>query len=169
MEEKKETIKNIPNGAILLKNKIFIPYDNKEGEIPLNSILYNNSIYIEYKLIDPNKNQKNSDDKIGNKSESAINKNKEKLNKKDSKENNEIGKHKKNKKLDSENKNEDKIILEDSEEENLFKKLNKYYYNTENNKVMKYSLNRINKSIKTNKYNSVSFNCYDTYYGGRAH
>ena len=34
---------------------------------------------------------------------------------------------------------------------------------------MKYSLNRINKSTKTNKYNSVSYNCYDTYCGGRAH
>ena len=34
---------------------------------------------------------------------------------------------------------------------------------------MKYSVNRINKSSKTNKLNSISFNCYDTYCAARAH
>ena len=35
--------------------------------------------------------------------------------------------------------------------------------------MVKYSLNRINKSIKSNKYNSVSYNCYYIYCSGRAH
>ena len=35
MEENKETINRIPNCAILLKNKIYIPYNNKEGELLL--------------------------------------------------------------------------------------------------------------------------------------
>lgn len=34
---------------------------------------------------------------------------------------------------------------------------------------MKYSTNRINKSKKSNKFNSVSYNCYDIYYKARAH
>lgn len=33
---------------------------------------------------------------------------------------------------------------------------------------MKYSVNLINKSTKTNKLNSVSFNCYDTNCAARA-
>ena len=33
---------------------------------------------------------------------------------------------------------------------------------------MNYSLNRANKSKKDNKIHSVSYNCYDTYFIGRA-
>lgn len=43
-----------------------------------------------------------------------------------------------------------------------FKKMNKYYYNIEKKRIMKYSLNRANISIKDNKLHSMSFNCYDT-------
>lgn len=51
----------------------------------------------------------------------------------------------------------------------MFKKLNKSYYNTGNNNIMKYSVNRINKSIKTNKLNFISYNCNDTYCIAPAH
>ena len=52
-------------------------------------------------------------------------------------------------KVEKDNINNSKT--EDIEEETLFKKMNKYYYNTEKEKIMKYSLNIVNKSIKTKK------------------
>ena len=166
MESNIEAINNIPNGSILRNNRIYIPYDNKEGEIPRDSILYNNSIYIEYKDLNKLQNNKNKDNKEENINISDVNNNKEK------KKNNvsfEKRKNNKNSKLDNIKDKEDNAESDDSEEELIFKKMNKYYYNAENNKIMKYSLNRINKSVKTNKYNSISYNCYDTYCSGRAH
>ena len=35
------------------KKNIYIQYINKNGEIPINSIIYNNKIYIEFKALDP--------------------------------------------------------------------------------------------------------------------
>ena len=58
MEPNNEAINYIPNGAILLKNKIYIPYINKDGEIPFNSIIYNNNIYIEFKALAPHQTKK---------------------------------------------------------------------------------------------------------------
>ena len=52
LEKKVETI---PNGAILYNMAVYIPYNNIEGPITKNSIIYHNKIYIEY--IDNNINK----------------------------------------------------------------------------------------------------------------
>ena len=48
-------------------------------------------------------------------------------------------------------------------EEAIFKKLNKYYYNIEDNKFMKCAINKINYIKKNNMINSISYICYDTF------
>jgi hypothetical protein len=45
-----ENILKIPNDAIYINNKIYIPMKNNETMIPPNSILYNNMIYIEFQI-----------------------------------------------------------------------------------------------------------------------
>ena len=169
MDANNETITNIPKGSIILKNKIYMPYDNKEGEIPDNSIIYNNMIFIEFKSLNPFQVENNMEVKNEDISNSKI------INNKEKRKNNPTLEKKNNKRENGNNKSDNikserkNFVSEDTQEETLFKKMNKYYYNCENNKMMKYSLNRINKSTRTNKYNSVSYNCYETYCSGRAH
>ena len=78
MDANNETITNIPKGSIILKNKIYMPYDNKEGEIPDNSIIYNNMIFIEFKSLNPFQVENNMEVKNEDISNSKIINNKEK-------------------------------------------------------------------------------------------
>ena len=49
------------------KKNIYIQYINKNGEIPINSIIYNNKIYIEFKALDPLQTKKRDNKKWKNK------------------------------------------------------------------------------------------------------
>ena len=49
MNNNNNKLKNILNGAILKNNKINIPYDIYEGEIPKKSMIYKNKISIKFK------------------------------------------------------------------------------------------------------------------------
>ncbi len=70
---------------------------------------------------------------------------------------------KKSKTAPKSNSGKKEIINSIKNEEEIIIKLNKYFYNWENNKLMKYSLNRANKSRKDNNIHSMSFNCYASY------
>ena len=173
MDENKPIFSNIPNGSIYVNNKIYILFDKNQKEIPENSIIYNNNIYIEYMNVNNNSTNNNIINQQINVNIEESNMNSKDNNNKYENKNNEKKRTNKKKAKSHDKENTTKIIIDKNEEETpeetMFKKLNKYYYNTENNNIMKYSVNRINKSTKTNKLNSVSFNCYDTYCAARAH
>lgn len=164
-----DNINYIPNGGIILNKKIYIPISKNEIYIPDNSILYKDQVYIEYKQI-TNKLELNDNNK--SKSVDLIKEN-DKFN--DNITNSQIRKSNSisnNKESESQlEKEEDSKLTKDNwtKEEMIFKNLNKYYYNVEDKRIMKYSLNRMNKNRKKNKINSISFNCYDSYCLARAH
>ena len=149
-------ITNIPNGAIYLNNQIYIPAQILDAKIPLNSIIYKNKIYQVFNTnnVESNDNETNSENKLEQKKDEDDIKNNEK----------KIAKAKQN----SKDNQEKKEAIKNTTEEEIFIINNKYYYNNENNKIMKYSQNRVNRSKKTNKLSYISFNCYDTYCMGRA-
>ena len=163
----------IPEGAIFLNGSIYILMDTeKYKEIPINSILYNNKIYVPFnddigsndikndhlKDIEkkPFKNSNNNSDR----EENIINDNNIQITKKKSKKNLNLSIKQKNTNIKNEN-------LNDNYEELYFIKLSKYYYNIESNKIMKYSANKFNKSRKNNKIISITYNCYNTYCSAR--
>ena len=59
MDENKPIITNIPNGSIFVNKKIYNPFDENQKEIPENSIIYNNNIYIQYKNVNNNSTNNN--------------------------------------------------------------------------------------------------------------
>ena len=65
--------------------------------------------------------------------------------------------------MELENEEDKETISNLKKEEDIFKELNKYYYNIEDKHIMKYSCNKYNISTKSNKINSISYNCYDSY------
>ena len=166
--ELSKKVETIPNGAILYNNKVYIPYNNMEGLIPENSIFFQNKIYTQY--IDNNNKEENQNIKEISKHKSE----KELLPEKDNLLNKRNSSQKRKSKSESKKNMEKKEESNDEEksniksEEEIFKEFNKYYYNIEEKKLMKYSLNKFNISRKTNRINSISYNCYDTYCMGRA-
>lgn len=161
-------IEIIPTWAIVHNNKIYVPFLYKEGPFPKNSIICETKIYTEY--IDINNNNK---EKYNIKGIDRPKSDKDLLPKKDNIINNK-NKSKK-KKSKSENKEYLEVKKEDidedisnlKKEEEIFKEFNKYYYNIEEKRLMKYSCNKYNISRKTNRINSISYNCYDIYCMGR--
>ena len=164
LEKKVETI---PNSAILYNMAVYIPYNNIEGPIPKNSIIYHNKIYIEY--IDNNikKERQDYNEISRHKSKEEILQENDNLLKKKSSIKRKSKSENKNKKEVKEEANDEDISNMKKEEE-IFKDFNKYYYNIEEKRLMKYSCNKVNISRKTNRITSISYNCYDTYCMGRA-
>ena len=170
-----EEIINIPENAIFIKGRIYIPYTEDNVEIPKNSIIYHNQIYTEFtqdktgekdKILNKKKVQNKSNNKIIK--SHSITDIKEVTNENKNYQKKDI-KNKERKSLSTETKtvNEKKQAKLNIEEDN-FLKYNKYYYNLEDKNIMKYSINRANRSRKNNKLTTISFNCFDSYCMGRA-
>ena len=156
--------------------KYTYPNNNNETNIPPNSILYNNSLYIEFKSNNIQSNSINQNNQkeplilkfqIASSYDNIIDNRKKQNKNKIKKSNSENNKNQHNNNNDNNNNN--KEIPKTTIEEEIFINNNKYYYNIEDNIIMKYSLNRANRSRRSNKFNSMSFNCYDIYCMGRAH
>ena len=128
----------------MLNKKIYIPYDKTDGVLPENAIIKNKIIYAEFN----EKTINNDNEKCKNLSESAdcI---KSKLNNKEkNKRNKNIKSFEKKKNKSNANHSSDAVLEEKiknrTEEESIFKNLRKYYYIIEDNKIMKYSVNKCN-------------------------
>ena len=128
----------VPKGAVIINKKIYVPLNNDDGYIPDNSIIWNNNIYYEF----VQGNLSNKEDKSVHKSNSENNVKTKNIKKKIKRETLSVDKSEiksNNNKIEqsSESEIEKSENINKNNEEAIFKRLNKYYYNIEDNKVMK--------------------------------